>query len=161
MQQPKLNLFGTATGRFSSNKPNPPSTPVDMRNFRPKGTPIRPYFSLWSQPDISHSIRNILNIDYAKLERRAWASHYKYDFWKTVFGCDTAKPYSYEPKPTKDIYVMNRPIELNQMETFRVEISFPQPGLDTQIFITQTHLQPACSCEMRILMREGCQCGGV
>lgn len=145
-----LNLSGTKTGRFSSAQPNYSAQPrdksfFDISYYRPKGTPIRS--SLIGGSLLSSNIHNILNLDYKKLEQRVWGSYY----------FPPSSP-SYEVKlpESKNIYVMNRPVEITALETFRVEIAFPgEPG------ILAWEQDKKCLCTTRTLMREGCQCGGV
>lgn len=172
MQQ--FDLSGTQTGRLSSARPNNPVQPRDKTLFdvsywRPKGTPIRS--ALNGDSLLSSSIQNILNLDYKKLEQRVWGSYYsppyKYDFWNIInksYGPKAAGPllsypllsYVHDEVIIKNIYVTGRPVDITANETFRVEIAFPPSWCDGKIVASKQ-----CQCEMRTLMREGCQCGGV
>lgn len=157
----KFNTLGTQTGRFSSSEPN--------MGYGYSKVPLSSFGTKWeTTPPLSSELKTILNIDYRKLEQRAWALSHNYSFdFAYVQNFDFAYvqkicPYTVDPVKSKDIYVLGKPIELNQLESFRVEICMPQRSVDVRLLKTkiQDLLGPKCSCKMQILMRVGCQCGG-
>jgi len=181
------NILGTQTGRLSTldrnrefaslySKYSNGKSYMDMRDLRPKGASISPLSDF--VPAARTAARNLnkmygeirgalLNIDYCKLEQRALAlSHTEARAREMAHGlfafAQTLVPYTTDPTPSqpRDIYVIGKPIELNPSETFRVEFTLPPLSANLEAKI-QDLLTPKCSCETRILMRAGCQCGGV
>lgn len=178
-----FNPWGTQTGRLNTQKPY--SYPyVDIRDARPKGTPMADFFKTY--PDVKrfhNEIRTLLSYthdevtltntplrkslftsaDYCELENRILENmrHYSHFDFKSL---NYELPKTWQPTKPQNIQVMAKPIEITHLETFRVEMSIPQPVHTDLLGITigklQDLLTPKCGCEMKILMRAGCQCGG-
>ena len=72
---------------------------------------------------------------------------------------------SIDHKPqAKDFTIIGRPIEITEEESFRVEIKLPsEPLIVEWVFegIDGPSLEKDCGCNMEVLMRHGCQCGGL
>ncbi len=118
---------------------------------------------------ITDSIHHILATPPApKSEWRDWGSKYKWDY--SDFNAQIPNHSTSKPKAPQSVVVMKEPIDLIPLESFRTEINFPLSGaptcdvtIDFKRYLDGVLIRPlenACKCEMRTLMRAGCQCGG-
>jgi hypothetical protein len=175
-----FSFWGTHTGRLNTQKPHPY---MDIRDVRPKGTPmvrdITPVSVTHDEIAVDRTkdgrqqalenIRKVLfNLDYRKLEERILENTRNYYLHNYLFDFKSLKyeiPKTWQPVKSQGIYVAAKPIDLIPLETFRVEMTIPQPAHTKLPAVTIGQLQdllaPKCRCEMKILMRTGCQCNGV
>jgi hypothetical protein len=164
----RLSHAGTLTGRFSS------SLPVPTYSYTPKSGWFKHQQQLIDQSKFWDAL---LKIDYAAIESKM-LKKLALEELGTKFHISAMRP------PVKPITIMEKPIEITELETFRVEISVPpqlyadflalefdptfaSPGLSGYGMLDgfdtlnahRQEIQP-CQCEMQILMSVGCRCGG-
>jgi len=153
----RLSHAGTLTGRFSS------SLPIPTYSYTPKSGWFKHQQQLIDQSKFWDAL---LKIDYAAIESKMLKK-------LALEELGTKSHISAMRPPVKPITIMGKPIEITELETFRVEISVPPqiyadfPDLsgygvlddfDT-LNACRQEIQP-CQCEMQILMSVGCRCGG-
>lgn len=123
--------------------------------------PFKPWYG---QSVMSDSIRNILRHPPDKMP---WA-HNNYIFSTERSGLDWHKkilnwfPYQADPPAPKEIVIAKRPIDILPLETFRVEFSLPVHD-EVELYLDGFLFRklPECTCQVNVLMRHGCRCGGV
>jgi hypothetical protein len=173
-----FSFWGTQTGRLNTQKPHPY---MDIRDVRPKGTPMADFLKAYPNVKRFHNeirtllpythdevaFNTVLAIDYRELENRMLENmrrYYQHNFRFDFKSLNYELPKTWQPTKPPNIHVMAKPIEITHLETFRVEMTIPQPAHTELLAITigklQDLLTPKCSCEMKILMRSGCRCGG-
>ena len=76
------------------------------------------------------------------------------------------KVHFLNPPKAKSVVITGRPIEISELESFNVKIDLPEiKNVKWVIADLPWDWKPgkekSCQCEMAILMRHGCRCGGV
>lgn len=186
MNNYSYNLSGTQTGRYRSDKPNLQNLPYpsyaktkypDFRNIFKSFHQSYPSVSAFHHYTIyeimiTNSIHQILATPpVPKFEWKDWGSKYKWDFSDFNTVTQISNPKAPQAPQAPQVVVMGKPIDLIPLESFQVEVNFPIAGVPTTCdvvidfnrFLDGHLIRPvenACKCEMRTLMRAGCQCGG-
>lgn len=126
---------------------------------------FKPY-SPWyrKQSLLSDSIKNII---LTPPKQKSWDYIFNTPSWFSLNQHSKILGY---PQPISichdEIEVVREPIEITPLETFRVELKFPTTKVPYTLSqldgILIRPIDPVeCNCQMAILMRHGCQCGGV
>lgn len=159
----KYGYTGTKTGRFSSKDPNTTNLPRNDRKFYK----IREsYLDKWSMPSYDYS-----NLEMTFLKSFPALEEFQKKVSEMIADLDkriSALEKKFNIQDTGEVihdervYLMKEPVYIEPGKSFKVDLgrlSSSKPNSQNIPF--EFKFEPiSCQCQLKVLMSNGCQCGG-